>query len=79
MRTSPARGELDRRTSLFQHHAKAVTPIPGGVGPIVVTCLLSQIVAAARSLATGSTPDRDPPRRLGAGARILLSRRHGVS
>ena len=30
-------------------HAKAVTPVPGGVGPMTVACLLSNTVAAARS------------------------------
>lgn len=30
-------------------HAKAVTPVPGGVGPMTVACLLSNTVAAAMS------------------------------
>lgn len=34
-------------------HAKAVTPVPGGVGPMTIACLLSNTVAAARRL-TGS-------------------------
>lgn len=29
-------------------HAKAVTPVPGGVGPMTIACLLSNTVAAAR-------------------------------
>lgn len=29
-------------------HARAVTPVPGGVGPMTIACLLSNTVAAAR-------------------------------
>jgi len=35
-------------------HAKAVTPVPGGVGPMTIACLLSNTVAAARKLSSGS-------------------------
>ena len=31
-------------------HAQAVTPVPGGVGPMTVACLLSNTMAAARAL-----------------------------
>ena len=31
-------------------HAKAVTPVPGGVGPMTIACLLSNTVKAARNL-----------------------------
>ena len=34
-------------------HAKAVTPVPGGVGPMTVACLLSNTVAAAKSTLDG--------------------------
>ena len=38
-----ATGELD--------HARAVTPVPGGVGPMTIACLLANTVTAARALA----------------------------
>lgn len=31
-------------------HARAVTPVPGGVGPMTIACLLANTVKAARSL-----------------------------
>ncbi|MET3762240.1 bifunctional methylenetetrahydrofolate dehydrogenase/methenyltetrahydrofolate cyclohydrolase FolD [Sphingomonas sp. UYEF23] len=31
-------------------HARAVTPVPGGVGPMTIACLLSNTVRAARSI-----------------------------
>tara|TARA_B100001057_G_scaffold478766_1_gene549577 strand:- start:563 stop:1489 length:927 start_codon:yes stop_codon:yes gene_type:complete len=31
-------------------HAKAVTPVPGGVGPMTIACLLANTVQAARNL-----------------------------
>ena len=35
-------------------HAKAVTPVPGGVGPMTIACLLANTVKAARNrLVTG--------------------------
>jgi methylenetetrahydrofolate dehydrogenase (NADP+)/methenyltetrahydrofolate cyclohydrolase len=37
-------------------HARAVTPVPGGVGPMTVACLLANTVRAARNLST--SPDR---------------------
>ncbi|WP_422060731.1 bifunctional 5,10-methylenetetrahydrofolate dehydrogenase/5,10-methenyltetrahydrofolate cyclohydrolase [Sphingopyxis sp.] len=37
-------------------HAKAVTPVPGGVGPMTIACLLSNTVAAARNLGARSSP-----------------------
>ena len=37
-------------------HARAVTPVPGGVGPMTIACLLSNTVAAARMAADGGTP-----------------------
>ncbi len=35
-------------------HAKAVTPVPGGVGPMTIACLLANTVQAARELAAGN-------------------------
>lgn len=35
-------------------HARAVTPVPGGVGPMTITCLLSNTIKAAQ--AGGLTP-----------------------
>jgi len=32
-------------------HAKAVTPVPGGVGPMTIACLLANTVQAAKALA----------------------------
>jgi methylenetetrahydrofolate dehydrogenase (NADP+)/methenyltetrahydrofolate cyclohydrolase len=29
-------------------HARAVTPVPGGVGPMTIACLLSNTVTAAQ-------------------------------
>jgi methylenetetrahydrofolate dehydrogenase (NADP+)/methenyltetrahydrofolate cyclohydrolase len=34
-------------------HAKAVTPVPGGVGPMTIACLLSNTVQAAKNLLAG--------------------------
>ena len=34
-------------------HAKAVTPVPGGVGPMTIACLLSNTVQAAQNLRAG--------------------------
>ena len=34
-------------------HAKAVTPVPGGVGPMTIACLLANTVQAARLQAEG--------------------------
>ena len=42
-------------------HAKAVTPVPGGVGPMTIACLLANTVQAARAIAVGGAaePDND--------------------
>lgn len=40
-------------------HAGAITPVPGGVGPMTIACLLSNTVKAARSQAAAS--DRTRP------------------
>lgn len=52
-------------------HAKAITPVPGGVGPMTIACLLSNTVAAARMAqaktnlregsCTGGSPEGDDP------------------
>ena len=34
-------------------HARAVTPVPGGVGPMTIACLLSNTVQAAQNLLAG--------------------------
>jgi len=34
-------------------HARAVTPVPGGVGPMTISCLLANTVQAARLAGTG--------------------------
>ena len=34
-------------------HARAVTPVPGGVGPMTIACLLANTVKAAKGLAQG--------------------------
>ena len=39
-------------------HAKAVTPVPGGVGPMTIACLLHNTVQAAKALA--AEVDRPP-------------------
>jgi methylenetetrahydrofolate dehydrogenase (NADP+)/methenyltetrahydrofolate cyclohydrolase len=36
-------------------HAKAVTPVPGGVGPMTIACLLANTVQAAKAI-SGSAP-----------------------
>ena len=41
-------------------HAKAVTPVPGGVGPMTIACLLSNTVQAARALFDGEGAVHDP-------------------
>ena len=38
-------------------HAAAVTPVPGGVGPMTIACLLSNTVRAANMMTAGSSPD----------------------
>jgi 5,10-methylene-tetrahydrofolate dehydrogenase/methenyl tetrahydrofolate cyclohydrolase len=38
----------------FEHiapHAKAITPVPGGVGPMTVAMLMANVVAAAERAA----------------------------
>lgn len=37
-------------------HAKAVTPVPGGVGPMTIACLLSNTVLAARRMSDAAAP-----------------------
>ena len=37
-------------------HARAVTPVPGGVGPMTIACLLANTVTAARMLLSGTAP-----------------------
>jgi methylenetetrahydrofolate dehydrogenase (NADP+)/methenyltetrahydrofolate cyclohydrolase len=34
-------------------HAKAVTPVPGGVGPMTIACLMANTVQAAKAIAAG--------------------------
>ncbi|NHZ71832.1 MAG: DUF4160 domain-containing protein [Aquificales bacterium] len=34
-------------------HARAITPVPGGVGPMTIACLLQNTLVAARALQTG--------------------------
>jgi methylenetetrahydrofolate dehydrogenase (NADP+)/methenyltetrahydrofolate cyclohydrolase len=31
-------------------HARAVTPVPGGVGPMTIACLLENTLRAARAI-----------------------------
>ena len=38
-------------------HAAAVTPVPGGVGPMTIACLLSNTVRAANMMTAGSSPN----------------------
>lgn len=38
-------------------HAKAVTPVPGGVGPMTIACLLHNTVQAAKALSNGAGTD----------------------
>jgi len=42
-------------------HAKAVTPVPGGVGPMTIACLLHNTVRAARAQAAGPEEDSTDP------------------
>lgn len=47
-------------------HAKAITPVPGGVGPMTIACLLANTVQAAKALQSeGDTSDHyaDAPSR----------------
>jgi methylenetetrahydrofolate dehydrogenase (NADP+)/methenyltetrahydrofolate cyclohydrolase len=41
-------------------HAKAVTPVPGGVGPMTIACLLHNTVQAAKALSNGPDGGADP-------------------
>jgi methylenetetrahydrofolate dehydrogenase (NADP+)/methenyltetrahydrofolate cyclohydrolase len=38
-------------------HARAITPVPGGVGPMTIACLLANTVQAARGLLVGNGDD----------------------
>ena len=38
-------------------HARAVTPVPGGVGPMTIACLLANTVQAAREQIDGTSRD----------------------
>lgn len=38
-------------------HAKAITPVPGGVGPMTIACLLANTVQAAKALMGGNGED----------------------
>lgn len=40
-------------------HAKAITPVPGGVGPMTIACLLANTVQAAKALQAGKTAASD--------------------
>ena len=42
-------------------HAKAVTPVPGGVGPMTIACLLHNTVQAAKAQAEGPMADTTDP------------------
>jgi 5,10-methylene-tetrahydrofolate dehydrogenase/Methenyl tetrahydrofolate cyclohydrolase len=42
-------------------HAKAVTPAPGGVGPMTIACLLHNTVQAAKAFYQGAARNRDDP------------------
>ena len=65
-------------------HAKAVTPVPGGVGPMTIACLLHNTVQAAKALRPGATgngrnlyhdaPDRSLIYGAGKHSRLALER-----
>ncbi|OYX60330.1 MAG: hypothetical protein B7Y88_15735, partial [Sphingomonadales bacterium 32-64-17] len=38
-------------------HARAVTPVPGGVGPMTISCLLANTVQAAKEQLSGKSSD----------------------
>ncbi|MCL6250318.1 bifunctional methylenetetrahydrofolate dehydrogenase/methenyltetrahydrofolate cyclohydrolase FolD [Altererythrobacter sp. KTW20L] len=40
-------------------HAKAITPVPGGVGPMTIACLLANTVQAAKALQAGNGAAND--------------------
>ena len=40
-------------------HARAVTPVPGGVGPMTISCLLANTVQAAKEQLAGTSSDGD--------------------
>lgn len=42
-------------------HAKAVTPVPGGVGPMTIACLLHNTVQAAKALSNGPAQETADP------------------
>ena len=54
-------------------HARAVTPVPGGVGPMTIACLLHNTVQAAKASDGAARRDRSVPRR----ARPLADLRRG--
>ena len=42
-------------------HARAITPVPGGVGPMTIACLLHNTVQAAQAIAAGAVADTSDP------------------
>ena len=50
-------------------HARAVTPVPGGVGPMTIACLLHNTVQAAKAIAEGPVTDSSPIRGASEGAK----------
>ena len=42
-------------------HARAVTPVPGGVGPMTIACLLHNTVQAAKAQAEGPAVEAFDP------------------
>jgi methylenetetrahydrofolate dehydrogenase (NADP+)/methenyltetrahydrofolate cyclohydrolase len=65
-------GDVDFES--VRHAASAITPVPGGVGPVTTMCLLDQTIRSAERLAEAAAEDESlsrfvrPPERSGQGA-----------
>ena len=55
-RADGSRGIVGDCCSDEMDHARAITPVPGGVGPMTVACLMANTASAARALAETRAP-----------------------
>ena len=71
-------GDVDFESA--SHVASAITPVPGGVGPVTNALLLTHVMRAARTQAMAESSRRPPVAEAGAaskGPAVAASRRAG--